>query len=586
MQRQLRLDRTRTIFHRLAGHQDEGQVSIMVVLAVGTFLIAFVGFGVDMTNLFLHRQTAQGAADAACVAAGMDMEKQRVNGRCTSAAGTSYPCGNFTSGTTFNCATAGSPTPAPCAYAALNGYNGANGTIPLPQGVEGNSVQVSFPASVSGAVTPDATLTGPYPFVQVDVYDAVKVYFSSWLSGSRTQSVHALAKCGLQVVNQPVPILVLDPTEAKSFQVNGNPLVQIIGGPNRSIQVNSEAFSAQASGDAAYLSASTNQVQVDLTHAGLNYDGANFGVTGGPDTAPGGFLTSSPFSWQSHVSPVDDPFALVPPPADPGVKGTTTPIAYGTDGCPDPAATVANGKCIEFTAGYYDTGISVQNYTAIFDPGVYYIKGGTFQIQANSLVRPGTAAGDGSMGTIFYLTCATPGSCTSKNVATVLVGANAGGNTADAFDTSRAHCPGDTAWDSRAGIPATVGGNVFLAPCTKDGTYPQAPQGLGIGAQRGILFFADRSAAAQGGQTFNGGGGLLLTGTMYFRDCPNLLTTGTCQDPPTDYQNMLYLTGGSGSGTRVFGQIVTDQLTLQGNSGITMDLNPWSKPVLKVALLQ
>ena len=557
-----------------SSRKDEGQVSIIVVLAVGLFLLLFVGFGVDMTNLFFHRQMAQNVADAACVAAGMDMLKQRVNGRCTNAGGSAYACGHFTVGTPFNCA--GDSTPAPCQYAALNGYDGKSATIPLP-GAETNSVQVSFPASVPGIVTPAAILTGPNPFVQVDVYDGVKVYFSSLLSQNQTQVVHALTKCGLQVAQQPVPILVLDPTEAKSFQIGGNPTVQIVGGPDRSIQVNSDASSANASGDAAYLGGAS---QVDLTKAGLNYNGADFGVTGGPNTEsmPSPFNTNPPFGWLPHVAPVPDPFASVPPPADPGKPGKSAPVPYLFQGCPDSTG------CIEYTAGDYVGGISVQNSTAIFDPGVYYIQGGQVRIGANSLVRPSTAPGDGSMGTIFYLTCANPGNCTPGNVASVYIGANAGGNTADAFDTSLAHCSGDGGFAPQAGIPPSVGGNVFLAPCAADGTYPQAPQSVAITTQRGILFFGDRSAGVQ--ETMNGGGGLLLAGTMYFRDCPNLLTAGTCNDPPTDFQTVTYLTGGSGSGTRVFGEIVTDQLTLQGNSGITMDLNPWSKPVLKVALMQ
>ena len=555
-----------------AFRKDEGQVTIFVVLVVSLFLLGFVGFGVDMTNLFLHRQMAQGAADAACVAAGMDMLKERVNGRCTDANGVTYPCGNFTVGTSFNCVS--TPTAAPCIYAAKNGYNGASGTIPLPAGVEANSVQVTFPTFVPGAVTPEVAIAGPNPFVQVDVYDSVKVYFSSLLSGTRTQAVHALAKCGLQVYKQPVPILVLDPSEPKSFQIGGNPTIAIVGGPNKSVQVDSDD-----SVQAAYIGGTG---KVDLTKAGLKYNGADFGVRGGPGTAPGGFLTNPPFGWRSPTAPVDDPFSTVLPPPDPNTTtGLMTTAILGQDGCP----TVV---CTEYHPGDYVNGINVQNQTAIFAPGVYYIKGGKLEFHANSLARPTSTSG--SNGTIFYLTCANPGNCTSGNVASVYIGANAGGNVALPFDTSLMHCPGDTppGWDVRAGIPPMVSGNVLMAPCTTLGTYPGAVvpnAGIDtVGSQRGLLFFADRSAGVT--ETMNGGGGLLLTGTMYFRDCPNLLTTGLCSKPPTDYQTVTYLTGGSGSGTRVFGEIVTDQLQLQGNSGITMDLNPWTRPILKVALMQ
>src|SRR5579863_277061 len=602
MRHHLTFDKRTFTSHRSGGrYADDGQVSILVVLAVGLFLIMFVGFGVDMTNLFLHRQMAQNAADSACVAAVMDMQRQRINGTCHTAGGTAYPCGNFTKasqlGTAFDCK--GNSNYSPCQYAALNGYSSPSAT-PLVANTETNGVNVSFPASIPGVVTPDASVAGPYPFVEADVYDGVRVYFSSWISGTSTQVVHALAKCGLQTQTQPIPILVLDPTEPKSFQINGNPTIQIVGGPNRSIQVNSDAAAAQLSQDAAYLGGSGGtttcaNASVDLCQAGIKYDGADFGVTGGPPPTPGGFATNSPFGWRSGVNPVGDPFLVLPPPTDPGKAGVVTHnIPYGQNGCPDPSATTSNDKCREYSAGDYigANNINVQNFTALFDPGVYYIQGGALEFHANSMVRPSGAAGDNSMGTIFYLTCANPGKCTSGNEAYLYVGADSGKITADAFNTSLAHCPGDTppGWDPRMGIPNTVTGNVLLAPCTTLGTYVGAVMpNVGtdtLGPERGILFFADRSAAPNKGETMNGGGGLLLSGTMYFRDCPALLTIGTCNLPPTDYQTVTTLTGGSGSGTRVFGEIITDQLTLNGNSGITMDLNPWSRPILKVELLQ
>ena len=49
----------------------------------------------------------------------------------------------------------------------MNGYDGKSASMPPPP--ETNSVQVSFPTSVPGIVTPDPALTGPYPFVQVDI---------------------------------------------------------------------------------------------------------------------------------------------------------------------------------------------------------------------------------------------------------------------------------------------------------------------------------------------------------------------------------------------------------------------------------
>ena len=46
---------------------------IVVALGISIFLIGVIGFGTDYTNLWFHRQAVQGAADATCQAAGMDL---------------------------------------------------------------------------------------------------------------------------------------------------------------------------------------------------------------------------------------------------------------------------------------------------------------------------------------------------------------------------------------------------------------------------------------------------------------------------------------------------------------------------------
>jgi hypothetical protein len=134
-------------------------------------------------------------------------------------------------------------------------------------------------------------------------------------------------------------------------------------------------------------------------------------------------------------------------------------------------------------------------------------------------------------------------------------------------------------------LPATLTGNILLGPCTG---YYGDPLGAAdpLGIQRGFLFFQDRS-----GQSLNpnwgGGGQFLLAGTMYFHSC-NATGTGVgCGTPPAYYNDIFSLIGNSGSGTYVLGQIVTDNLTLGGTSGITMDLNPTAVfSILKASLLQ
>jgi hypothetical protein len=74
---------------------------------------------------------------------------------------------------------------------------------------------------------------------------------------------------------------------------------------------------------------------------------------------------------------------------------------------------------------------------------------------------------------------------------------------------------------------------------------------------------------------------------MYFHSC-NSSGTGTgCSAPSAYYNDIFSLIGNSGSGTYVLGSIVTDNLTLGGTSGITMDLNPTKAySIMKVSILQ
>lgn len=430
------------------------------------------------------------------------------------------------------------------------------------------------------------------------------ILFGAFIFGARAQgqvtSLTLNSDPG-QNADAPVPIIILDPIDSDTFTTGGTPIVQIVGGSSKSIQVNSDNTSA-----ANIFGGAT----VDLTQGGPDFNGSSFGVDGGPNTAPDGFITANAGAWLQPQLPIADPFASIVPPADPGLPaaspnvvapahctsagnpcpvlgaggaGSAAQVAgcplepdaalFECDGCPDP------GGCIEYGPGDYSGGIQVQNQTAIFAPGVYYIEGGTLDFHANGFVRladPTQSPGDGSLGTIFVLTCITPGKCTSGTEATILIGANSGKSSCPAgagqvacFPTVRVHCPGDGPFDPNLALPIDLPGNVLLAPCTNDGTYPGAPQVGGIGPVRGILFWQDRSASAS--DSLSGGAGLLLDGTMYFHDCPN---SPVCGNPPAEQTTNITLVGGSGSNTRILGGIVTDQLTLKGNSLITMELNP------------
>ena len=317
-------------------------------------------------------------------------------------------------------------------------------------------------------------------------------------------------------------------------------------------------------------------------------------------------------------------------------------VAYKDHGCPDTAAVRGDNKCLLYTWGRYDAttgfpnGIQIggpmgvgtpgASHTALFDPGLYYVNGGLGINTTAATVRPGTGDGDGSGGITFYFV----------GTGTVSLGSTSGSNPLDDFNTLRgpvdstgaqypnltavnnsstnvtytmgAKCLGSSVLPNNlvnggAGVnigsdssnsPAVRNGaNLLLGPCTGyygDPLGASAP--ASIGEQRWFLFFQDRSAKAVN-PSWNGGGQFLLAGTMYFHSC-NAAGTGVgCTPPPPSpstsdyYQDIFNLQGNSGSGTYVLGEIVADNLTLGGTSGIVMDLNPTTAfNILKASLYQ
>ncbi|MGZ4888292.1 MAG: Tad domain-containing protein [Candidatus Angelobacter sp.] len=512
---------------------ESGQTTIFVLLVLGIFFLAFLGFAVDYSNLWFHRQMAQTAADAACQAGAADLLVNATNG--TSLGGFPSPVADF------DCTT--NPGAAPCKYALLNGYSSAA----LAPNTPGTNVTVSFPATVPGAVAPSATLAST-PYIKVAVRDRTSVYFSGLLTASSTTDVGATATCGLTTTKSPIPIIVLDPHRANALSTQGNPDIIIVGGTIKSIQVNSDDPGAVNIGGSA---------KIDLSHGGPNGTGSDLGVLGGPTKAPGGFIPGATGDWRQPSEPISDPFARLAAPTTTGLpSGTITHnVKHGTAGCPDPKG------CDSYTPGLYPTGIHVKNGTAIFDPGIYYVTGG-MSLEANSTVRPSSST-SGIGGTMFYF----------SGSGTISVDSNSGKDTSlDPFVTSRVQCPGGPA---PTGLPATLSGNVLMGPCS--GTY-----GDPDGQYRGMLFFQDRAATSVN-PSWGGGGQFLLVGNMYFHSCKADGSGTDC----TNWSDTFTLQGNSGSGTFVIGEIVADSLQLGGTSGVNMNLNPNAAfDILKVELLQ
>jgi hypothetical protein len=572
--------------------RESGQATLFIVLVLGLFLLGSLCLAFDLSNMWFHRQAAQTAADAACTAGAMDLLVD-AQGGATGHQG-------FTPGTAFDCTSGGRPGSSVCQYALKNGYDSTNAA-------NGNLVSVSFPASAFGVDAPPPSIA-PTPFIRVDVLDHVQTFFSGLLSGSTTQDVRTFSTCGVVLAQAPIPLIVLDPrdTDGPTLDVQGNPVVSIYGGPQRSIQVNSSYIGAVNIGGSA---------SVDLSHGGPANPptGSDLAVYGGPVTAPGGFNPGTTGNWVAPAAPINDPFAQVPAPAKPGAPVPPAELAalgiacssvpctvnFGVNGCP-------TATCFEYAPGYYPGGIDVQgpggpsNFkAAIFDPGIYYIENG-FTARSNSCLRPSTALGDGSGGTLFYF----------AGTESISVDSNSGkkcpNDTATYFNTNSgtgsllygAKCTAASQIPSN--LPASLSGSVLLGPChlpTETAICtpncninygdPQGTSGP-LGQQRGFLFFQNRGQNADTNPEWTGGGQFLLSGTMYFHQCVTTGSdTGVNCNAATAYHDHLTLGGNAGSGTYVLGQIVADQVELNGTSGLTMDLNPASVfTILKASLLQ
>src|SRR5712664_199116 len=511
---------------------QQGQAFLIIVIFIAFFLLAVLGLATDYSQVWAHRQMAQGAADAACQAGAADLFLKGTD----PTADTDFPGLNFSwIGSSFDCST--NATSVPCVYASFNGYTGSNVSVSFPSTLDG----------VSGIPAGFPTIANPY--IKVTVTDPVATYFTRIASSIKTVNVKASASCGLSAVITPVPLVVLHRTASPSFQVNGSASVTILGGPPRSIQVDSSSSTAVGVGT------------VDLHLAGPGGSGADFAVFGGPTAKPAGVNVGTSGNWIHGANPIGDPFAAVSAPSAPASAGRAKPVTYKRNGCPD-----ING-CIEYSAGNYTscstgsisygangclvigtgggsnsftaapprvpgpptgggtyslgnaikptnnnaggytfeattvvapghpsstanasmvwpqivgqpqvdgnitwTNVGVppsSSHTAIFDPGLYYL-GDThgLELRAHAMVRPSTAAGDGSLGTMFYFATA----------ATISFGSNSGsesidpyhpdGRTVNGVTSPLLKCPNGSSTPAQVLAADPILGNVLLGPCS------------------------------------------------------------------------------------------------------------------------
>ena len=525
----------------------------MTVLGMSIFLMAALGLAIDGSHLYVQRQLAQAAADAAAQAAMMSV----FVGTNTSG---SHAFSVGTPASPFNYTCTSSDAATPCYYAqSLNGFNTA-------------SDSVKYTASPSGLTIPALSPTYPVNLLQVTVSRNVPATLMALLGWS-TFPVSASAVAAIVYVDSPVPIIVTHPTLSGSLNLGGSgstSKITVCGGPSQSIQVNSSSATA--------VTWNGNPV-IDLSHAGpadpgncTTGTGADFGITGGPPGANTIFgCTSGQFSGCTNLgstgffidpSPmILDPLAGVVAPPDPTVANSLDlnppngTLAPGVNGCP----ATASSNCVVYFPGKYTNRIDVKGQTAVFTPGIYWMYGVDFTLDSN---------GDPFMAT-GYTDSSTTG------VPTISPTVNC--------------CGTGTNWTQNMLIymtgPATAGKNAtgtFSVNANAGKQYTTAPISTMIGAPnassyKGILLFIDRNAAANFNHSIDGGATLQLTGTLYLNSNFNDGTT---------YQK-LNLQGSGGGTTKLTGEIITSTMDLQGTPGIVMNLNSTASYKLnKVALVQ
>lgn len=570
-----------------AFNSQSGQASVFLLVILGTFLLASVGFAVDLSSMWFHRQAAQSAADSACAAGAMDMLYLQ-NGTMTSSPG-------FVVGTSGDCYSSSSA--ALCQYAGFNGYTATTSAGGWGASTAGGAVAVSwtFPTSVTGVATSGTT----YPFLNVVVREKPYTWFMG-LVGIKSLAVGASCTCGLPTGSPPAPLVILNPTISSSLTISGGAHIVIAGGPQTSIQVNSSANgspSSNAASNAIYCNGGSGY-PIDTSAAGPSGEGGNVAVVGGPSTnqfCGANYIMNNTThaQWKSPVSVAPDPYAGVPAPTQPPgkVSEAVTPVAtvaqgytptsdatygyiYGTwvasgiDSCPNTAAhqhylaysstyplNSGNiyGNCLEFTPGYYPHGIDTTslagyaNDVVIFMPGVYYLNGNLNVGSATTIRNAWVGTQPSTQGLMFYFLSGGP---------LFAGGSGAASGSITSVPSYYMNCSGTA---PPSGTPASLTGNVLISQCGAGGTYIGAPSSdtYSTTGSRGLLFFSAHS------NTYNNtligaGASLNFSGVFYFHN--------------SSYADLVQLNGAGGSTTYAIGNIVVDQLTLSGSGIIAMNL--------------
>jgi Flp pilus assembly protein TadG len=535
--------------------RERGQAVMLVILSMSIFLFGALGMAIDGSQLYAQRQMAQVAADAAAQAGIVTI----FNG--STAIGTSA----------YYCTSAN--TTSPCTYASKNNFTaGATACTSGADATPGNDCIKVDP-------NPGVTITGLDPGtpneLQITITRAVSMTVLKMV-GLNSFKVTARATCAIVDIITPVPILITQPWKSGSLDFSGTGSVnkiRITGGPQRSIQVNSSNSTSMTW---------NGNPGVDLSTAGPFGTGADFGDFGGPSSGGSVLTNAGALGSTEHfiqpADPIDDPLASVPYPTGIANAHAPMPLANGVAGCP---ASPAKSCELYFPGVYSDTNIgdiSVQNQTAVFAPGIYYMTatmsgatGAAFSNHSNGVVQMATGLTDSSTSVSVTTNASTPPQVTAV---TSCCGTNQGWNGTQAGGGVMFFFTGPAATVASLGCtpavtPAARVGAINLG-ANSDVSLIGSPTS---GTYKGMLFFVDRSAATQN-DNLGGGGNLTLFGTIYMTD--TIAQMGQTSAATCSQNQIVAMGGNSGSTTTITGEIIVSMLNLDGTSGINMTLSPLS----------
>jgi hypothetical protein len=494
----------------------------------------------------------------------------------------------FTPGTAGDCFSIS--TLALCKYAGFNGHVASTTAASWGSSTAPGAIAVtwSFPATVTGVTgTPGVT----YPFLKVSVQENVATWFMG-LFGVKTQTVGASCTCGLSGSAAAPPLVILNPTLGSTLDMSGGAGLVITGGGQTSIQVNSSANgspTSDASNNAVYCGGSGPGL-INTSAAGPAGTGGNIAIVGGPTSNPscggGSFLSGGTTGiWKSHAAAIADPYSGVSAPTQPTAKvaealtpvatvaqGYTPPVdatygyingtwvASGTDSCPSTASQQhyltysaaypynggnIYGNCLEFTPGYYPSGINTSaaqslGDVVLFMPGVYYLNGNLAVSNSTTVRNAWVGSQPSTQGVVFYFLSGGP-----------LFSGNSGASssTITAVPSYYLNCSGTT---SPSGIATSLNGNVLSSQCSAGGTYVGAPSpdSYSSAGKRGLLFFLSHADSYQN-TLFGGSGSLNFSGSLYFHN--------------SSYADQVTINGAGCGASYLLGSVVLDQMIVGGS---------------------